>query len=314
MRDPDVDRALQELAAVPPREFTTARNALAARLAKAGDRAGASRVKALRAAPVAAWAVNRLATAHPDLVDRLVEAAEQVATAQLGKDRTTPLGAAIAAYRRATDALLAGLDAQLATAGVKAAAPLRRRVESTLMAAAADPKTRRALRSGRLDEELAPAGFDLFSGATPASRDETATGAPSSTVRERDTRPRARAERGDRGRAPEAPHRPSPGERQAAAREARAERQQAAQAAAREARERGRMEARAAAAREKAAAAERLAPFEGAVAEARRALADARRALAGAREEARRAAGAVAAAAQRQRAAERALATAKRRA
>ena len=309
MTDPDVDRALQQLAAVPPREFTKERNALAARLAKAGDRAGASRVKALRAAPVAAWAVNRLATAHPDLVDRLVEAAEQVATAQLGKDRTTPLGAAIAAYRRATDALLAGLDTRLAAAGVKPAAPLRRRVESTLMAAAADPKARPALRSGRLDAELAPAGFDLFSGAAAASRDETATATPSSTVRER-----ARAERPDRRRAVEAPHRPSPGERRAAAREARVERRQEAQATAREARERRRMEAKAAAARDKAAAAERLAPFEGAVAEARRALADARRALAGAREEARRAAGAVAAAAQRKRAAERALATAKRRA
>ena len=300
MTDPDVDRALQQLAAVPPREFTKERNALAARLAKAGDRAGASRVKALRAAPVAAWAVNRLATAHPGLVDRLVEAAEQVATAQLGKDRTMPLGAAIAAYRRATDALLAGLDTELAAAGVKATAPLRRRVESTLMAAAADPKTRRSLRSGQLDAELAPAGFDLFSGATPARRDETLI--------------RPRAERGDRRRTPEAPRRPSPGERQAAAREARAERQQEAQAAAREARERRRTEAKAAAAREKAAAAERLAPFEGAVAEARRALADARRALAGAREEARRAAGAVADAAQRKRAAERTLATAKRRA
>jgi hypothetical protein len=309
----DVERAREELAAVPPREFTKERNALAARLAQAGDRAAATRVKALRAAPVAAWAVNRLATAHPDLVDRLVEAAEQVATAQLGKDRTTPLGAAMTAYRGATDALLAGLDTQLSAGGVKASAPLRRRVESTLMAAAADPKTRRALRSGRLEEELAPAGFDLFSGATPAPRDETATGAPSSTVRERGNRPRAGAERPDRRRAPERPHRRSAGEHQVATREARAERQQEAKATAREARERERMEAKAAAAREKAAAAERLAPFAEAVAEAGRALADARRALAGASEEARRAAAAVAAATQTRGAAERALAAAKRR-
>lgn len=278
-----LDDALDELASVPPRAFTKERNALAARLTKLGQTADAAKIKARRAPAVPVWAVNRLASENPKLIDALISAAERVGAAQLGRDTTMPLGAAMTAYREATDALLARLDDLLAAADVKASHQVRLRIQNTLMAAAADPKTRKALRGARLEHELTASGFDLFSGAVPTRRE---------------TPVREGREPKRRGATAEATAGPLQQPRQITARDRRA--------AARDARARLAMEAKAAADRERVAAAERLRPL-------REAAEKAAAMLAQAQQDARRAAAAVREATRHKRAADQALRAAGRR-
>src|SRR5882757_4492340 len=67
---------------LPLGEFTPARNALAARLKKAGQQAEADAAKALRKPSVAAWVVNQLHWHHRDAFDRLIEAGDRFRQAQ----------------------------------------------------------------------------------------------------------------------------------------------------------------------------------------------------------------------------------------
>ena len=262
---------VEQLSAVPPRDFVKERAALAARLAKLGRPDEAARIKSQRAPAVPVWAANRVAREHPELAQRLVSAAERVRAAQLGRDTTIQLASAMGGYRAAVDALVQRLDALLGATGVKASPPVRLRIRNTLMAAAADPKRRSALLHGRLTQELAAPGFDLFQGAAVAERPGGSARSAEATKRHEER--------------PEGPARPSARDRQAAAREARARRL---------------IEARAAAERERDAHAERLRPL-------REAAATAAEELARARDEARRAVAAVAAAARRKREADQAL-------
>src|SRR5688500_5287730 len=74
----DVDALFQ----LPQSEFTAARNALAARLKKAGHPERADEVKALAKPPVSAWAVNQLYWRHREAFDRLITTGEQFRQAQ----------------------------------------------------------------------------------------------------------------------------------------------------------------------------------------------------------------------------------------
>src|SRR5687768_3211382 len=71
---------------LPPAEFTAARNALAAKLKKAGKTDEADAVKALARPQVSAWAVNQLFWRHRKAFDQLMAAGEtfkQVQASQL---------------------------------------------------------------------------------------------------------------------------------------------------------------------------------------------------------------------------------------
>ena len=215
---PTLEDLFDLLAAGPPCAFTRERDALAASLTKRGQAAVAAKVKARRAPTVPIWAINRLARQHPALIKQLVAGAERVGAAQIGGAAPKQLSAAMDAYRGAGEALLEPLDAILTAAGVTASHQVRLRIQQTLMAAAADPKVRRALLAGRLETEMTASGFDVFGGRVPA--------APAS----REARPEAEPRR-------------AAGEQKSAAREARARHQ---------------AEVKAAVERERLAAAERL--------------------------------------------------------
>src|SRR5919202_1354546 len=73
----DLDDELDALYSGPLDEFVTARNALAGRLRKAGDREAAERVKELPKPPVSAWAVNRLARERAHELAALVAAGDR---------------------------------------------------------------------------------------------------------------------------------------------------------------------------------------------------------------------------------------------
>ncbi|HEY7761921.1 MAG TPA: hypothetical protein VIC52_02825 [Actinomycetota bacterium] len=80
----------------PPETFIAARNALAARLADAGDAEGSRAVKALRKPTVVAWALDQVAERDPDGVRALLDAGAELRAAQQ---------AALSSRRGATDRL-----------------------------------------------------------------------------------------------------------------------------------------------------------------------------------------------------------------
>jgi hypothetical protein len=66
----------------PPGEFTAARNALVAKLKKAGRDSEAAEVKALPKPPASAWAVNQLFWRYRKSLDHLLAVGEKFRKAQ----------------------------------------------------------------------------------------------------------------------------------------------------------------------------------------------------------------------------------------
>src|SRR5213083_200641 len=154
-------RALERLYAVAPRDFTRARNALAAELRKSRDADAARAIARLRRPSAPLWAVNQ--HARPAL-ERFLDAVDRLRRTQL----SDPRGAmeAMRAERVQLEALVERAEHALAEAGYSASADARRRISDTLLGAAADRHHAEALTHGRLTEELHAPGFDALTGAT----------------------------------------------------------------------------------------------------------------------------------------------------
>ena len=166
-----------ELYALPPEEFTTARDAAAKQAKAAGDPAAGKELKALRRPSVAAWLVNRLAAEQGALLEQLLALGPALAEAQSAghADDLRALGR----QRRQLVEAVAGTA--VSAAGRPVAGPVRDEVVSTLEAALADPSSAEAVRSGRLVRALSYAGFGevdlsgaVAAGATTASVRPTA--------------------------------------------------------------------------------------------------------------------------------------------
>jgi hypothetical protein len=136
------DEIADRLYALPPEEFTRARNQAERELRKAGEPEQADRVKALRKPSAAAGAVNRLVREHRPEVDAFLAVAATLRDAQVaGKGN---IAAAALAEREALEKLV-GLGGES--------------VRATLQAAAVDDNTARELLAARLVREPEPAGF-----------------------------------------------------------------------------------------------------------------------------------------------------------
>ena len=163
-----------DLYALPPGEFTRARDERAKALRKEGKREEADAVKALRKPTVAAWALNQLARRRAKGVERLLAAGEELRAAQeellAGGDRKAFQSAA--AKERDEVAGLAGEAAELAAeAGERPTPALREKISETLHAAALDEETGEELRAGRLVRERAAiGGFGGMTAAPPPAR------------------------------------------------------------------------------------------------------------------------------------------------
>jgi hypothetical protein len=161
-------RALAELATVPPRDFSRAREAMAARLAKSGQSGAASAVRKVKRPTVPVWIVNRLAREEAPTVEQLIKTADRMRAAQISRARDTDaLTRDGRAHRAALSHLLGRASAMLARAGVGAPHRVLLRIENTLATAAADPASQAALRQGWLDRELTARGFEVFGPAEP---------------------------------------------------------------------------------------------------------------------------------------------------
>jgi hypothetical protein len=193
---------VDDLYALDPSEFTAARDRLAAELRKAGDKATAAEVKALRRPTVTAWALNQLARRRGDEVQALLSASAEVAHAQA----EASAGGDAITFRRLTKERRE-LVHRLAAAGVAvldereagSGAGRREALASALEAASMDAESGEALLAGRLSSEPAPAsGFGgLLTAAVSAAEGSPRTGRSRGEVRaaeERAARARAAAD------------------------------------------------------------------------------------------------------------------------
>lgn len=153
-----VDEIADRLYALPPEEFTRARNEAERDLRKAGEREQADRVKALRKPTAVAAAVNQLARSHRSEVEAFLAAAAGLRDAQFaGKGN-------LAEAARAEQATLE----KLVELGGES-------VRQTLQAAAVDDEIAQELLAARLEREPEPAGFGtLLAHADPATARSTA--------------------------------------------------------------------------------------------------------------------------------------------
>src|SRR5436190_1864627 len=78
----DVEAEIDRLYGLPLGDFVRERNALAARVAKAGDREAGARVKALPKPSQSAWAVDALVRRERGALDALLRAGDRARAAQ----------------------------------------------------------------------------------------------------------------------------------------------------------------------------------------------------------------------------------------
>ena len=187
-----------ELYALDPNAFVAARNDLAKRLRKEGDKGRAAEVAKLRRPTPAAWAVNQLVRRHRGDVEELVGLGEALRDAQdraLAGDAPADLRQVGRARRDAMARLGELADRLLVERGGSPGAHAGE-VAATLEAASLDADAGAAVLEGRLSTELEPpAGFGVFAmtiaepGSAPTSKP-----APAPAVEERDDTARREAE------------------------------------------------------------------------------------------------------------------------
>lgn len=163
-----------ELYALDPNDFVAARNDLAKRLRKEGDKATAAEVAKLRRPTPAAWAVNQLVRRHRDDVEELVRLGEALRDAQdraLAGDEPGDLRQVGRARRDAVARLGELADRLLVERGGSPGAHAGE-VAATLEAASLDADAGTAVLEGRLSTELEPpSGFGALDlTVAPAAR------------------------------------------------------------------------------------------------------------------------------------------------
>jgi hypothetical protein len=191
--------SIDQLFAVSPDEFTQARNALVKELRAAGKHEDAKRASALRRPTAALWVTNQLARTAHDQVKALIESAQRMRRAHT-RGTGDELRDAMREQRDASQAIARAAEEAANRIGARANLDLLRRVQETAQAAAASMPE--ALRSGTLEQELSPTGFDALAGtrvapARPSSRksEPAATTKKATAADDRAARKKEREER-----------------------------------------------------------------------------------------------------------------------
>jgi hypothetical protein len=157
---------------LPLERFTSARDALAARLRSSGDVEEAASVKALRKPTTPAWAVNQVARRAREQVEELIAASDRLRRAQQALLEGGPaheVWEATLVEREAIRSLTDEAERALVEAGSAASRSTLDRVADTLAAAAADVGGRTLLRRGILTAEMRRAGFGEILSDAPAA-------------------------------------------------------------------------------------------------------------------------------------------------
>jgi hypothetical protein len=167
----DVDAAIADLYGLPLEEFTPARNELAKRLRREGDREAAERVAGAKKATAASWAANQLARRRSRETRALIDAGERLRKAQAslgGRDGPRKLREAADAEREAVDRLVSMAPDLASEWGTQLSPAALERLRETLHAAAGDEETRELLKAGRLTEDRRAVGLGSALSGTPA--------------------------------------------------------------------------------------------------------------------------------------------------
>ncbi|HSQ20706.1 MAG TPA: hypothetical protein VLR92_10070 [Blastocatellia bacterium] len=156
------------LFSLPLAEFTGARNALAARLKKAGHGDEGNRVKALVKPSISAWGVNQLYWHHREAFDQLISTGQSFRKAQTAR-KVADIHEALDARREALSHLTDLATTLLRDSGHNPSPETERRITSTLEALSVYSSLPGGPPSGRLTQDVDPPGFDslasLMSGA-----------------------------------------------------------------------------------------------------------------------------------------------------
>jgi hypothetical protein len=150
----DLDALFQQL----PAAHVAARDALAARLRKAGDREGAERIKKLKRPSPTAWALNQLHYHQPALLEAARSAAAELKTLH-ARDGigSSELSAAVNTQRRAVQTAVDAAMRDSAKAGIPLGASEERKLITTLQAWLTGSGTE---APGRMTHELEASGFE----------------------------------------------------------------------------------------------------------------------------------------------------------
>ena len=154
----DADEVADELYALPPEQFTAARNDRAKEAKAAGDRETAARIAALRKPTVLAWLVNVLVRELPDEIGGFLDLGDALreATATLSGPELRQLSGQ---RHRLVQALVRQARDLARQAGYRITEDVARGLEETLAAALTDPAVAGHLRAGRLTSGLTATGF-----------------------------------------------------------------------------------------------------------------------------------------------------------
>ena len=159
----DVTRAIDKLYGVPPKDFSSARNATAAALKAAGHVKEALAVRQLGKPSPFLWATNQLGRQDPERVAHFVDVVNRVRRSQLHDPRTAAEG--MKTIRAELQVLTNRAAEVLTKAGYRISPSTSARISNTVLAAAVDAGQVDNLRHGRLTAELAAPGFEVLSGA-----------------------------------------------------------------------------------------------------------------------------------------------------
>ena len=154
---------------LPLPEFTAARNALASKLQKAGDKDTAVQVKELTKPPVSAWVVNQLYWRNRDTFDRLLTMGARLRQAQASQlaGQVTNLRELLTTHRETLTELSRQAAAILSQSGHQPSPDVMRRVTMTLEGLAAQGQLDGAPAAGRLTADVDPPGFETISALAP---------------------------------------------------------------------------------------------------------------------------------------------------
>ncbi|MFE7839179.1 hypothetical protein ACFU53_24960 [Streptomyces sp. NPDC057474] len=151
----DVEKALSELYAMPPPEFVSRREVLAAEARTAGRVEDARRIHASRRPSLAAWAANLLLRSEPEESQRFLELGRALREAYQSLDAGGIK--ALSEQRRSIVSAMSRQAAELAVeAGHRLSDTVQRDVEATLRAVLADQDAADRWATGRLESALAP--------------------------------------------------------------------------------------------------------------------------------------------------------------
>jgi len=154
---------------LPLPEFTAARNSLASKLQKGGDKESAAQVKGLAKPPVSAWVVNQLYWRNRSTFDRLLTAGARLRQAQASQlaGQVTNLRELLTTQRETLTELSRQAAKILSESGHQPSPDVMRRVTMTLEGLAAQGLLDDAPSPGRLTADVDPPGFETIAALAP---------------------------------------------------------------------------------------------------------------------------------------------------